>query len=235
MDPTERGKKTKEDAKNEIIEKTKMRYTKKEGVEKEEKSEEFYMSADNANTTEKATVWKRCNLCYYLAARRWEINERIMQRHFKRYHAESMKMDVLQLNKEQSHEPKNRNTEMIKQLIPVVKIQHLEPEDKREKKHRVRNTGEKFKCEHCDSLTTWDASLKKHSGEKYLCKKCGFMTTWNVSLRVHSRIHIGEKYKCKQCDFLTTWAASLRRHSLIHSESHQMEKSNMNQRGQRSV
>ena len=159
--------KTKEDAKNEIIEKTKMRNTKKEGVEKEEKSEEFYMSADNAT--------------------------------------------------------------------PVVKIQHLEPEDKREKKHRARNTGEKFKCEHCDSLATWDASLKKHSGEKYMCKKCGFMTTWNVSLRVHSRIHIGEKYKCKQCDFLTTWAASLRKHSLIHSESHQMEKSNMNQRGQRSV
>ena len=94
--------KTKEDAKNEIIEKTKMRNTKKEGVEKEEKSEEFYMSADNAT--------------------------------------------------------------------PVVKIQHLEPEDKREKKHRARNTGEKFKCEHCDSLATWDASLKKHSGEKYICK-----------------------------------------------------------------
>ena len=191
-------RKTKEDAKNEIIEKIKMRNA-KEGDEKEEKSEDFYMSADNANTREKATVWKRCNLCYYMASRRWEINESIMQRHFKRYHEESMKMDLLELNKEQSHETKNRNTEMIKQLTPVVKIQHLEPEDKREKKHRVRNTGKKFKCEHCDFLTTWDASLKKHShinsGEKYMCKKCGFMTTWNVSLRVHSRIHSDEEIR----------------------------------------
>ena len=79
--------KTKEDAKNEIIEKTKMRYS-KEGDEKEEKSEDFYMSADNANKTKSATVWKRCNLCYHMAEKRWEINERIMQRHFKRYHAE---------------------------------------------------------------------------------------------------------------------------------------------------
>lgn len=76
--------KTKEDAKNEIIEKTKMRYS----DEKEEKSEDFYMSADNAITKKKAIVWKRCNLCYHMAEKRWEINEGIMQRHFKRYHAE---------------------------------------------------------------------------------------------------------------------------------------------------
>ena len=37
----------------------------------------------------------------------------------------------------QSHETKNRNTDMVKQLTPVVKIQHLEQEKKREtaKKH----------------------------------------------------------------------------------------------------
>ena len=47
--------KTKEDAKNEIIEKTKMRNAKKEGDEKEEKSEEFYMSAE-CNTSSQDTA-----------------------------------------------------------------------------------------------------------------------------------------------------------------------------------
>ena len=51
-----------------------------------------------------------------------------MQRHFKRCHEESMNIDMLNLSKGQSQETIKKNKELVKELTPVVKIQHLEPE-----------------------------------------------------------------------------------------------------------
>ena len=117
--------KTKQEAEDEIMEVTKLRENKngkrgKTGDEKEEEAEDFYMSADHANTRKKATVWKSCNICYHLAGKKWEIQETNIRRHFQRYHSETMKMELLQGQKT-----------LIRQLTPVIKIQHLESEKKR--------------------------------------------------------------------------------------------------------
>ena len=118
--------KTEQEAEDEIMEVTKLREDKdgkrgKTGDEKEEEAEDFYMSADHANTRKKATVWKRCNICYHLAGKKWEIQETNIRRHFQRYHSETMKMELLQ----------GQETGLIRQLTPVIKIQHLESEKKR--------------------------------------------------------------------------------------------------------
>ena len=127
--------KTLQDARIEITEMATLLETRK-GDEKAEESEDFYKSAENAHTGKKARVWKRCNICDY-SGYRWEIQEGLMQRHLQKYHGESMKTDMLDLSKGQSKETLKRKEELVKELTPVVKIQHLEQEKKREtaKKH----------------------------------------------------------------------------------------------------
>ena len=56
-----------------------------------------------------------------MAGKKWEIQETNIRRHFQRYHSETMKMELLQ----------GQETGLIRQLTPVIKIQHLESEKKR--------------------------------------------------------------------------------------------------------
>ena len=122
--------KTRQDAAIEIAEKATLLKTWK-GVEKEEESLDFYKSEKNANKTKKARVWKMCMICHDFGYR-WEIQEGLMQRHLKNFHKESLKTDMLDLSKGQSQEALKEKKELVKTLTPVVKIQHLEPEEKRE-------------------------------------------------------------------------------------------------------
>ena len=125
--------KTPEDARIEITEMATLLKTRK-GDEKDEKNEDFYRLEENANTGKKVRIWKRCNICEW-SGHRWEIQEGLMQRHLRRFHEESMKTDMLDLSKGQSQETMKRNKELVKELTPVVKIQHLKNEKKRDKKH----------------------------------------------------------------------------------------------------
>ena len=145
--------KTPEDARIEITQMATLLETRK-GDEKEEESEDFYKLEENANTGKKVRVWKRCNICEW-SGHRWEIQEGLMQRHLKRYHDESMKIDMLDLSKGQDQETRKRNRDLVKELTPVVRIQHLKIEKKRVKKY----------------LEPLEADPQRRFKKKYLKKK----------------------------------------------------------------
>ena len=135
--------KTQKDAENEILKKavkkaeSEVGEEKTKGDEKEEKDEDYYMKESSANTKThgKPTKWRRCNLCKELAGKTWEIQESSMQRHLKNWHSKTLRMEMLEVNRNQNPENRKRNEKLVSQLTPVMKIQHSEPEEKRELKH----------------------------------------------------------------------------------------------------
>ena len=124
-----------DDAKLEILRKLEKKSGKKKqkkGDEKEEKEESFYMTESGTTSkTGKPINWRKCNICARLTKMKWEIQDKTMQRHLRNFHEKSLKLDMLEVKREQTPERRKRNERLVKQLTPVIKIQHTHLEDKR--------------------------------------------------------------------------------------------------------